>query len=156
MSFTVKQQRFIEEYTVDWNATQAAIRAGYSEKSARKIGSDNYAKADIRAAIEERTKALTLEADEILKMKSDTAKFNLGDYVVGLGGTSFVDIEKLIADGHGRQIKGIKYNAQGAAIYEFHDPQKAQDEILKHLKPQVGSEDNPMIINVVRVNRGSD
>ncbi|WBO86077.1 terminase small subunit [Hymenobacter yonginensis] len=36
---TAKQQRFVEEYCVDWNCTQAAIRAGYSEESAYSIGS---------------------------------------------------------------------------------------------------------------------
>jgi phage terminase small subunit len=49
---TPKQQRFVDEYLVDLNATQAAIRAGYSQKTARAIGAENLTKPDIAAAIE--------------------------------------------------------------------------------------------------------
>lgn len=48
---TPKQQRFVEEYLIDLNATQAAIRAGYSEKTAKVIGSENLSKPDIAEAI---------------------------------------------------------------------------------------------------------
>ena len=46
-----KQQRFVEEYLVDHNATQAAIRAGYSPKTAYSIGHENLKKPEIAAAI---------------------------------------------------------------------------------------------------------
>ena len=52
-----KQQRFIEEYLIDLNATQAAIRAGYSEKTACSIGEENLRKPDIKQAIQERMAA---------------------------------------------------------------------------------------------------
>ena len=48
---TEKQQRFVEEYLVDLNATQAAIRAGYSEKTAYSIGHENLTKPDVLAAV---------------------------------------------------------------------------------------------------------
>ncbi len=48
---TPKQQRFAEEYVVDHNATQAAIRAGYSPKTAYSIGHENLKKPEIAAAI---------------------------------------------------------------------------------------------------------
>jgi phage terminase small subunit len=51
---TAKQKLFVEEYCVDHNATQAAIRAGYSEKTAYSIGSENLRKPEITAAILER------------------------------------------------------------------------------------------------------
>lgn len=47
-----KKQRCVEEYLVDSNATQAAIRAGYSEKTAQQTGSENLLKPVIAAAIE--------------------------------------------------------------------------------------------------------
>lgn len=54
---TPKQQRFVEEYLVDLNATQAAIRAGYSAKTANRVASENLSKPDIAAAIQaQRTK----------------------------------------------------------------------------------------------------
>ena len=48
-----KQQLFIEEYLIDLNATRAAIRAGYSEKTARQMGTENLSKPVIQAAIQE-------------------------------------------------------------------------------------------------------
>jgi phage terminase small subunit len=53
---TAKQQRFVDEYLIDLNATQAAIRAGYSEKTARQIGEQNLSKLDIQEAIRARMK----------------------------------------------------------------------------------------------------
>ena len=46
---TAKQRRFVEEYLIDLNATQAAIRAGYSPATAGAIGSENLKKPEIRA-----------------------------------------------------------------------------------------------------------
>lgn len=53
----LEQARFVDEYLVDLNATQAAIRAGYSPKRADAIGHENLRKPEIAAAIEERMKA---------------------------------------------------------------------------------------------------
>lgn len=53
MELTDKQIRFCQEYTIDFNATQAAIRAGYSEDTARSIGSENLTKPDIKEYISE-------------------------------------------------------------------------------------------------------
>jgi phage terminase small subunit len=55
---TPKQLRFIDEYLVDLNATQAAIRAGYSEKTAKQIGSKLLTKVDITTRIEGRKNVL--------------------------------------------------------------------------------------------------
>lgn len=52
-NLTPKQQRFVEEYLIDLNATQAAIRAGYSEKTARSIGQRLLTNVDIQKAIED-------------------------------------------------------------------------------------------------------
>lgn len=51
-NLTPKQQRFVEEYLIDLNATQAAIRAGYSKKTAAVIGAENLIKPNIQKAIE--------------------------------------------------------------------------------------------------------
>lgn len=68
---TAKQQRFCDEYLIDLNATQAAIRAGYSEKNARSIASENLAKPNIREYIDARMakkeKELIADQDEVLK-----------------------------------------------------------------------------------------
>lgn len=49
---TPKQQRFAREYLVDLNATQAAVRAGYSEKTAKQIGSRLLTNVDLQAEIQ--------------------------------------------------------------------------------------------------------
>lgn len=68
---TDKQQRFVEEYLIDLNATQAAIRAGYSESTARSIASENLSKPDIIEAISEaqakRSQRTEITADRVLK-----------------------------------------------------------------------------------------
>jgi phage terminase small subunit len=56
---TPKQSRFVQEYLIDLNATQAAIRAGYSKKTAYSIGQENLNKPVIKAAIEAAQKAIT-------------------------------------------------------------------------------------------------
>ena len=74
---TPKQQRFVDEYLIDLNATQAAIRAGYSPKTARQIGEQNLSKLDIQQAIEqakaERSERTKITQDEVLKMWHDLA-----------------------------------------------------------------------------------
>ena len=50
---TDKQERFVSEYLIDLNATQAAIRSGYSQKTAQRIGSENLSKPLIADAIAE-------------------------------------------------------------------------------------------------------
>lgn len=152
---TTKQQRFIEEYTVDWNATQAAIRAGYSKKTASETGYENLRKPQIAEAIAERVRAKTLTADQLLKMQSEIATLDISKYMVSYGATAAIDVEAMIADGQGHHIKGIKYTAKGGAMIEFYDKQRAQEKLLSHLEPDKGTEDNPFIINVVRVNRGN-
>jgi phage terminase small subunit len=71
MALTAKQQLFVTEYLVDLNATQAAIRAGYSENTARFIGAENLTKPNIANAIAEareaRSERVIWTADEILR-----------------------------------------------------------------------------------------
>lgn len=52
MSLNEKQKRFVLEYLIDLNATQAAIRAGYSKKTAYSIGQENLKKPEIQKAIQ--------------------------------------------------------------------------------------------------------
>lgn len=54
MALTPKQQRFVDEYMIDLNATQAAIRAGYSERTAAETGYENLRKPQIADEIAKR------------------------------------------------------------------------------------------------------
>ena len=67
-NLTPKQQRFVEEYLIDLNATQAAIRAGYSEKTAKEIGSENLTKPNIAKAIAEAQEKLSNKAQVTVEM----------------------------------------------------------------------------------------
>jgi phage terminase small subunit len=75
MKLTAKQKRFVEEYLVDLNATQAAIRAGYSPKTANEIGAENLAKPSIRLLIEEyqrkRSERLEVTQDAVMRDLTD-------------------------------------------------------------------------------------
>lgn len=55
---TVKQKKFADEYIISGNASEAAIKAGYKESSARSIGNENLTKPDIKSYIDERMKEL--------------------------------------------------------------------------------------------------
>ena len=67
-NLTPKQQRFVEEYLIDLNATQAAIRAGYSEKTAKEIGSENLTKPNIAKAIAEAQEKLSNKTQVTVEM----------------------------------------------------------------------------------------
>ena len=71
MKLTPKQARFIEEYLVDLNATQAAIRAGYSARAATAIGNENLTKPYIQAAIQiaqlARSERTQITVDKVLE-----------------------------------------------------------------------------------------
>lgn len=55
---TLKQKKFADEYIISGNATEAAIKAGYSKNSARSMGNENLTKPDIKSYIDERMKEL--------------------------------------------------------------------------------------------------
>lgn len=103
MKLTPKQKRFVDEYLVSLNATQAAIRAGYSAKTARKIGQENLTKPDIQSCISERLTKLK-ESTEITQEKV------LKEY----GKISFFDPRKLF-DEEGNLLPVHKLDADVAA-----------------------------------------
>lgn len=82
---TAKQERFVEEYLIDLNATQAAIRAGYKPENAGAIGAENLKKPGIRARIDEalaeRSKRTGINADRVLLELARLAFVNLQDAV---------------------------------------------------------------------------
>ena len=78
---TPKQQRFVEEYLLDLNATQAAIRAGYSKRTASSIGEENLRKPEISEAIQEakarRSERTQITQDRVLQELARIAFFDL-------------------------------------------------------------------------------
>lgn len=82
---TEKQQRFVEEYLIDLNATQAAIRAGYSVKTANEQGCQNLAKLNISQAISERmakrSKRTGVNQDRVVQELAKVAFIKMTDVV---------------------------------------------------------------------------
>ena len=82
---TPKQQRFVEEYLIDLNATQAAIRAGYSAKTAAETGYENLRKPQIAEAIAEsqakRSQRTEIDADWVLERLARLADTNMADFL---------------------------------------------------------------------------
>lgn len=82
---TAKQQRFCDEYLIDLNATQAAIRAGYSVESAKEIGCENLTKPNIQSviakAMAERSRRTGINQDRVLQEIAKLALVNIDDVV---------------------------------------------------------------------------
>lgn len=85
MALTKKQKLFCDEYLIDLNATQAAIRAGYSPDTAKEIGCENLTKPNIRAHIDramaERSKRTGINADRVIMELAKIALVNAADVI---------------------------------------------------------------------------
>ncbi len=97
---TDKQQAFVREYLVDLNATQAAIRAEYSPKTAKAQGSrlltNVYVQTAIAVAQESRSKRTLITADSVLRELGKLGFANMLDYItISSDGTAGIDLSKL-------------------------------------------------------------
>lgn len=108
---TDKQQRFVEEYLIDLNATQAAIRSGYAEKTANREGSRLLSNVDIQEAIQEaqnkRAARVNVTQDDVLKglleiISMSTGKQKITETELSKVDGSIVpmDVEKVCFESH--------------------------------------------------------
>ena len=85
-NLTAKQQRFCDEYLIDLNATQAAIRAGYSKKTAAVIATENLRKPNIAEYIEkrmaEKEAELIADQNEVMKYLTSVMRREMTESVV--------------------------------------------------------------------------
>jgi phage terminase small subunit len=95
---TAKQVRFVQEYLVDYNGTQAAIRAGYPAASARQVASENLSKPDIATAVNRGLMALQARCD----VSADRV-------LLELARVAYADIRQIF-DLDGRLIQPKDYN----------------------------------------------
>lgn len=83
MALTAKQQAFVAEYLIDLNATQAALRAGYSEKTAGSIGNENLKKPEIQEAISDarkkRAERTEVDQDYVIRKLKEIADKEASD-----------------------------------------------------------------------------
>jgi len=125
---------------VDLNATQAAIRAGYSEKTASVIGAENLVKPNVEKRIaelrEKLSKRTEITTDGIMQELDIVGKSNIKDYVEKKGGKGafvFKDIDD-IPDEKARAIESISINYQtGEVKFRLHSKVKALELEGRHL-----------------------
>jgi len=103
-----RQQRFVREYLVDLNGTQAAIRAGYKESSARQQASENLSKPYIAAAI-----------DDAMAKEPGITRTRIVDELAKIGFSNMQDYMGLTHDGDAYVDLSLLEAAQAAAIQEI-------------------------------------
>lgn len=139
---TAKQQAFVQEYLIDLNATQAAIRAGYSPSSAGAIGDENLKKPEIKdeidKAIAERSKRTGITADRVLR---ELARIAFSDTTRAVSVNSRGSVElmptDLLSDDDRAcisEISGTTTKDGGTIKLKFYDKLRALDILAKHLK----------------------
>lgn len=97
---TPRQRKFCDEYLISGNATDAAIKAGYSPKTAKQTGSENLSKPDLRAYIDEQLakihSAKIADAEEVMKYLTSVMRGEHTEQVlklVGEGVQTVTDID---------------------------------------------------------------
>lgn len=138
---TAKQKRFCNEYLIDLNATQAAIRAGYSVDSAKVIGCENLTKPNVAAYLEKRMSKREVRTeitqDKVLNELAKIGFANIEDYVevdqdqyddkiVRIKSTKDIPEDKKAA------ISSIKQGANGIEV-KLHDKVRALENLGRHL-----------------------
>ena len=155
---TPKQKAFVQEYLIDLNATQAAIRAGYSEKTAEQAGSRLLSNVKIQESIQDamknREQRTQITQDKVLNELAKIAFANGTDFASLITGmkkekvwndetqeyeevevkkqfVQFIDTDSLPPDKKAA-VAAIKETRYGLAV-ESHDKVKALELIGKHL-----------------------
>ncbi len=147
---TKKQIAFIEAYLKSWNATQAAKIAGYSERSAYSIGSENLKKPEISEAIDARIAELKMSTDEVLIGLAEHARGSMADFISisewesGKGKDkqpryeAYIDLKKAMDNGKLHLLKKIKFTVktgntnERTTEIELYDAQAAKIALGRH------------------------
>ena len=133
---SAKQTLFIQEYLVDLNATEAALRAGYSAKSAKVIGTENLSKPAIAAAIEaamlNRIERIELTQDLVLQELAAVAFANISDVAEWKGDEVAVFASETRSKKVLAGVAGVTATQNGVTV-RMHDKQAALVVLGKHL-----------------------
>lgn len=157
MGLNQKQTAFVEEYLTCWNSAEAARRAGYSEKTARSIGSENLTKPDIKAAIEARLAELKMSADEVLVRLTKIGRANIADFAHVSSGNDLRELGDSAAVVKKFKRKITRDNKTETEYEELELELYPADVNLERLGRHLGlfdgagsSEDKPLIVKVIK------
>lgn len=167
MELTDKQERFCQEYLIDLNATQAAIRAGYSSNTAQEIGSQNLSKLIIQERLAElnksRLEATGISQKRVLEEYAKIAFFDIRK-VYGVDG-ALLPISQL-DDAEAGAIASVKTNEiiqDDMVIGEtkevkIFDKIRALQDLAKHLGlfEKDNQQSKPESTTVINLGKGVD
>lgn len=157
---TAKQRRFIEEYCVDFNATGAAIRAGYKVNSAKSTGAENLTKPDILEAILARLDELSLKPEEGIKRLTEMGRASFATFLkLHDDGRIEIDLTSNEAQKNLHLIKKVKQTKKNAVVegvktettffeIELHDSKDAIKTLLG-VYGKIGQKDEEITVNVL-------
>jgi phage terminase small subunit len=148
---TPKQQRFVAEYAVDLNATQAAIRAGYSPHTARVQGSALLTNPDIAAAVAERNgqviTRLEVTTERVLREYARIAFSDMRRFatVTANGGVNLVPSDQWSDDDAAAVAElGETVTEKGGSVrFKLHSKPQALDALARHLGMFANSDGEP-------------
>ena len=150
---TGKQKRFVEEYLCDLNATQAAIRAKYSAKTAEWIGPQLLQKTHVAAAIQEamdkRSARTEIAGDRVIQEIGHMALYDPAD-IAGANINGPQDIATL-PESVRRAIIGWSWDRQGNFVLKLSPKTPSLELLGRHLMlwKDVGSKDNPLTMDAL-------
>lgn len=122
---------------IDRNATQAAIRAGYSQKTAGSVGNENLKKPEIAEEIRRLEAAAAkrneIELDEVIKFLAETMRADVHDFVeAGPFGISLRDLEE-IPEEKRKLIQKLSFKKGQGIDFQLTDKMSAAEKLMKHL-----------------------
>lgn len=137
---TPKQARFVEEYLIDCNASAAAVRAGYSPRTARRIGWENLQKPDIQAALSERQAVLqdryAVTQDRVIRELALIAFADMRHYAEwDRGGVTLKACEDL-SEEQSRVVQEVSHSVtkDGSNVrFKLHSKVEALEKLGRHL-----------------------
>lgn len=161
-TLTPKQQIFCDEYLIDFNATRSAIAAGYSKKTAQKIGSENISKPLIQDYLNKKREALSKKHDVTMdRIIQEYSYIAFQDSSHLFDGSRLMEISELpeevtrsISEVSAQRVRG----AEGESVAEIvkikqHDKKWALDSLTKILGGFEKDNDQKKVEAIVHITR---
>ena len=137
---TPKQERFVQEYMIDSNATQAAIRAGYSEQTAAEQGYQLLQKTSVKKAVAEamqtRSERTEITADQVLKELALIGFSDMRDFTSWAPNGVMLRESRELTEGQARAVAEVsetKTEHGGTVRFKLHDKRASLVDIGRHL-----------------------